>query len=379
MVFLYITSLSGKRINDFMRSALVVARNLGFNVHLACNTTMADENLWNADCERYGVTPHHIDFNRIPYHASNLKALRQLKNLMHDISPDIIHCNTPIGGISGRLVAPRESVVLYQAHGFHFWKGAPLTNWLLYYPVEKILAKKADIILTINHDDEALAQKAMHPRMGVRYVPGVGIRLRNAHGHFGRPSSFIRHKLGISDNATILLSVGELNDNKNHELIVEAMGMLAMKNLHLVILGEGQNAESIKEAAQALGVAPNVHLEGFRTDVDSYYYGADIFVMPSKREGLPVSLMEAMSCGLPCIASDIRGNRDLIENGRNGLLCELTASSFSTAIRTLVDDCALRCLYGKEASEAVQAYSFESSCTVMERVYRELVELANRR
>lgn len=115
-----------------MRSALVVARNLGFNVHLACNTTMADENLWNADCERYGVTPHHIDFNRIPYHASNLKALRQLKNLMHDISPDIIHCNTPIGGISGRLVAPRESVVLYQAHGFHFWKGAPLTNWLLY-------------------------------------------------------------------------------------------------------------------------------------------------------------------------------------------------------------------------------------------------------
>lgn len=362
-----------------MRSSLVTARGLGLDVHIACNTMMADKGLWAADCEQYGVVSHHIDFDRIPYRIGNFKALHQLRELIRILNPDIIHCNTPIGGIVGRFAALDKNVVLYQAHGFHFWRGAPLVNWLLYYPIEKVLSRRTDIILTINHDDRILAQRRMRPRVGVRYVPGVGIRLRNPRDCFGASTSFIRQKLGLSDDAMILLSVGELNANKNHELIIEAMGLMSIRNLHLVILGQGHEAERLTNRAHALGLTSNVHLEGFCSNVDSYYYGADIFVMPSKREGLPVSLMEAMSCGLPCVVSNIRGNRDLIEDGENGFLCDVTASSFSTAIRRLVDNRELRASYGERAAWTVRGYSFESSCSVMKEIYQELSELVDGR
>ena len=127
----------------------------------------------------YNVILHQIDLSRSPYSKDNIKAYEQLCKIIIDENIDVIHCNTPVGGLLGRLASQKCKVkkVIYQAHGFHFYKGALLKNWLLYYPVEKWLAHKTDAIITINKEDYELANKKFHLRKNgkVYYVPGVGI------------------------------------------------------------------------------------------------------------------------------------------------------------------------------------------------------------
>lgn len=125
----------------------------------------------------------------------------------------------------------------------------------------------------------------------------------------------IRKELGIPLNAKVILSVGEVNKNKNHKVGIEALAKLRDKNTYYVICGRGPLMENYKELAQSLGVGDRVVLTGYRTDVADFYKMADVFLFPSFREGLPVAVMEAMASGLPVIATRIRGSSDLLQQG----------------------------------------------------------------
>ena len=105
--------------------------------------------------KKYGAHTVHVDFDRNPLGYKNLLAHKQLNKIVHDGKYDVIHCNTPIGGVLGRLCGWEQKVttIIYQAHGFHFYQGAPLTNWLLYYSVERLLAYWMDILIAINQED----------------------------------------------------------------------------------------------------------------------------------------------------------------------------------------------------------------------------------
>lgn len=376
MRLLYITSQSGRRINDFMRSALVAAHDEGLEIHFASNSNNADPELWASDCEKYHVISHNIPLVRTPWSPGNLKAISQMRELVRKLDPDIIHCNTPIGGIAGRIAATPRQAVLYQAHGFHFWKGAPVKNWAFYYPVEKLLARRTDILLTINHDDCELAKRKMSPRVGVRYVPGVGIRIRPQRLEYGTSAGYVKDKLGLPGESIVVLATGELRSNKNHELAIRAIAAVGDPHIHFAIMGQGGLKGELAELANSLGVSDIVHFLGFCTNVDDYYFGTDIFCMPSKREGLSVALMEAMSCGLPCVVSDIRGNRDLVEDGVSGLVCPQEIDAFANAISALAKDESLRAFYGKAASERVKDFSFEAARMAMRGVYAEMEAIA---
>ena len=219
---------------------------------------------------------------------------------------------------SCRKVRKKGTKVIYTAHGFHFYAGAPLANWLLYYPVEKFCAHWTDALITINTEDYELAKRKFRIKT-IEYVPGVGIDVKKFANDKTNKSEK-RKELGIPVDAFVLLSVGELNVNKNHQIVVRALGNLRDKTIHYVIAGKGGQDKALQELAKEIEVEDQLHLIGFRSDVSELYKMADGYVLPSIREGLNVSVMEAMSSGLPCIVSDIRGNRDMVDVDKGGYL-----------------------------------------------------------
>jgi len=299
-------------IKAFLIPHIQLLREMGYIVDVAGQKDVEDlDNLVNA--------VYDLPFQRNPFSKLNLLASRQLKEIVQRNNYDIIHFHTPVASAFGRCVVRQFRKdglkVLYTAHGFHFYKGAPLLNWLLYYPVERFLARYTDILITINKEDYKRAQTFKAKK--VVYVPGVGVDIAK-YKNTSIDRSQKRNALGIPNEAFVVLSVGELNKNKNHEVAIKAIAKLNKPDIYYVICGKGDNDVYLKNLATSLGVADKVKLLGFRNDIAEIYKIADLFIFPSFREGLPVSVMEAMAAGLPVICSNIRGNIDLIESGKGG-------------------------------------------------------------
>ena len=306
-------------IEQFNKNNILILKSMGYEVHVAGNfkdgNPISDERLeeFKLWIDENDGKWFHIPASRQPLDLNgNGIALRRVLELIHNYHYDFIHCHTPIGSVIGRIAAHKtHTKIIYTAHGFHFYTGAPLKNWFLYYPVEKFLSRWTDILITINKEDYKRAVKFRAEY--VKYVPGVGIDVER----FSSVEVDISAKiveLGLSPNKRIILSVGEVNKNKNHEVVIRAISKIKDLDVQYVIAGEGPQKEYLYRLADNYGV--ELHLVGFRNDIDEIYKMADVYVLPSIREGLNVSLMEAMASHVPCIASKIRGNVDLIKNGR---------------------------------------------------------------
>ena len=373
MKMLYIKHRSGKVMNNFALSAILAARELGIDFTIANNMSMADKEHFKQICEFYGIKMVHIDFDRNPLSPKNLHARKQLLALMREEKYDIMHCNTPSGGMVGRLCAAqmKTSKVIYMAHGFHFWTGAPLKYWVLYYPVERFLAHLTDRIITINKEDFERAKRFHYKKGGKAvYVPGVGIDIQKF--QFDNDvRAKKRNELGIKNNEIMLLSVGELNENKNQKVVIEAIEKLNRKDIKYVICGVGPLEGALKTMARNLGVMEQVIFAGFRTDIKEYYQAADAFVISSFREGLSVSLMEAMSTGIPCIAGSIRGNVDLLPN--SCLLFDVKDSNdlCNKIILAIKPD--VRKKEVEQNTEKVKDYSVQNATTAMKKIYNEVI------
>lgn len=292
---------------------------LGYEVHWAANFSDYKE-----DISKVPIEIHNIDFIRNPFHPGNFKAYIQLMRLLKKQKYDVIHCNSPIGGVLGRICGRQAKVpkIIYTAHGFHFYEGAPLINRSLYKWVEMYLSRKTDILITITKEDynSALHFKKLNKNLEVFYVPGVGIN-RNEIINTGANRKELCENLGVEEDVFFIISAGELNKNKNQKIIIETISNIEdNKKIHYILCGLGPLEEELKELAKEKKVDNQVHFLGFRNDVIKLMKSCDLFVMPSYREGLSRAIMEAMVCGLPVIASKIRGNVDLIEEGKNGYL-----------------------------------------------------------
>lgn len=356
--FLYITHLSGRRFNRIWLSAIIAAQNRGYEVHLACNMENAARPGWDDDCKSLAVYTHQIDFDRNPLGVSNIRAKKQLLDLMRIESFDIVHCNTPVGGLLGRICAHecRVPCVIYQAHGFHFWKGAPIKNWLVYYPVEYILSYYTDVLVTIAVEDFE-ASKTMHAKEN-RLVHGVGIdltqfRIREPHDR----NNELREKFSIPINSFVMLSVGELNKNKNHEIVIRAMARNKNSNDYYVICGEGKLKAYLSHLVSELGLEDHVIFAGFCNNVAEYYRMADLFVFPSLREGIPAAVMEAIACGVPVLTSDIRGIRDIVRDEQYRFN-PLDKKALSDRIQTMKKNKDYSCVHNNY--ESIQMYRFDS-------------------
>ena len=316
-------------IDQFNMPNIALLQKLGYHVDVACNfeqgNTCSDARVaeLKSKLREMNVRCYQIDFARnIKCIGQNIKAYQQVKKLMEQNHYVFCHCHSPIGGVVARIAGHRtKTKVIYTAHGFHFYKGAPIANWLMFYPVEKILSYWTDTLITINQEDYERAKKKFHAGK-TYYLPGIGIDLERFHVGAAQTIQQKRQELGLQPQDVFLLSVGELSDRKNHVVVIEAMKQLIQRHpqLRYFICGQGEKKQELQQLIRKYHLEDHVKLLGFRTDVAELCQAADVFVFPSKQEGLPVALMEAMACGVPVVCSRIRGNTDLVKNGENGYL-----------------------------------------------------------
>lgn len=374
---LFISNLAHS-IGSFSMSGINSAHHLGIDFYMAANWQKTARTTIDSLEDEYHVTIANAPIARSPFAKTNIVAYRQLISLIQKEKIDYIHCNTPVGGMLGRLAGKRCGVkkVIYQAHGFHFYKGSPKLNWLLYYPVEKWLAHYTDAIITINREDYELAKSKLKLRRGgkVYYVPGVGIDT-SLYTQSEVVRAGKRAELGLPPEAFVLISAGELGINKNNTVILSALEKLGRTDIHYVLCGTGEQRETLEKQAAAAGLEKQVHFLGFRNDVKDLYAAADCFVMPSFREGLSRSMMEAMASGLPVVCSDIRGNVDLIEDGENGFLCAPTdCDGFAAAIQRLANDKALREQMKQNNLKKIRKFDISIVEEKMKEIYQEILK-----
>lgn len=368
---LFVATVVKTHIMEFHVPYLKMFKKMGWETEVAARNDFENP----ADCViPYCDVYYNIPFERNPVKLKNLMAYKELKKIIDSGKYDIIHCHTPVGGMLTRLAAKRMrkrgTKVFYTAHGFHFYKGAPAINWLLYYPVEKWLSRYTDVLITINKEDYERAKTFSAGK--VYYVPGVGIDLKKFHvGSVDRVEK--RQEIGVRSNDFLLLSVGELIPRKNHEVVIRALAVLKqngeLNHVEYVICGRGAYESDLKKLAKELRVSDHVHFLGYRSDVSEICNCADLFVFMSYQEGLPVALMEAMACGLSAVCSNIRGNTDLIENNVTGLIANNTPEGVAKAISAMQSDENLRASLASAALQKIRQFDLRDVESQMSKIY----------
>ena len=366
MKILYVTTIS-LTMNSFFKPHIDMLIREGHSVDLACNyKDLALDGLYS----ELGCNFYQIDFSRSPLSPDNIRAYSQLKEVMEKGNYDIVHCHTPNASVITRLLCRKLRKknglkVFYTAHGFHFYKGAPKLNWLVFYPIEKFCSRYTDKLITINKEDYALAKNKFKAKE-VHYVPGVGIDLTKI-DNVQTDRTAKRKELGIPDDAFLTVSVGELSRRKNHELVIEAMSEMKDTNIHYIIVGNGPLEMYLKGCADKLGLTDRVHFMGYRSDVSELYKASDLCCFPSVHEGLPVAIMEAMACGLPVICSRIRGNTDLIDENGGILFDCFSKEECLNAIETIKTRNMRQ--IGDYNRELAKQYSVENITSIIKNIY----------
>lgn len=370
---LFVATLVKNHIAEFHLPYLKLFKQMGWETAVAAKNDYDDpSDCVIANCDRF----YNVPFERSPLKKENLAAYRAVSKIIREGDFDLIHCHTPVGAMVARLAArtarKKGTKVIYTAHGLHFYKGAPALNWLIYFPVEWVLAPLTDVLITINQEDYARARKILRAKKVV-YIPGVGIDTARFQGREDRGAA-LRQALGIPGDATVLLSVGDLNKNKNHRAVIEALSRLENRDLQYVVCGRGPLKEELENYAASLGLGDRVRFMGYRDDVAEFYAMADVFVFPSFREGLSVSVMEAMASGLPIACSRIRGNTDMVEQDVNGYLFDPAHVTGIADAIAMLESSEKRQSISKNNREKAESFDLSAIVGQYRQIYLEAVE-----
>lgn len=378
---LYIASAAKKHICHFHLPYIKWFKEKGCIVHAAAGDDFEEGEKKDIP---YSDRFYRLPISRSPFRFGNIKAYRYLKKLIRENRYDLICCNTPVGAALGRLAARKArkktgTKVAYISHGFHFYEGCPKI-YMLYYLIEKFLVPYTDAVVTINKEDYRVAVKLCanrKHRTKVYYVHGMGVDTKK-YVSCTCSREKIREMLGIPQEATVLVSVSEINRNKNLAVTIKALAHLcsdmkpsAKTELYYIICGIGEELAANRELAKELGIADRVRFLGYRHDIEIILHAADIFLFPSIREGLGMAPIEAMSAGLPVIASDIRGVREYAVDGYNSILIKdpMDVKGFAKAVRSLCDEKSVRQKMGKNAAESVKNFDLEYSMKAFAQIF----------
>lgn len=369
-------------IDLFNMDNIHILQSLGFQVDVACNfkngSITSNERVeeFKKELRELGVNIHDIPIPRSMFKINDiLKSLILTKRLYNNNNYQFVHCHSPIGGVVSRLAAityrKRGLKVIYTAHGFHFFKGAPLKNWILFYPIEKICSNWTDVLITINNEDFNIANDKFKAN-NVIYVPGIGVHVDEIQNQKIDIDS-MRKELGLKSDDYVIMSIGQISIRKNQKVIIEAISLINNPKVKYVIVGFGELEEELQNLANKLNVIDRVIFTGYRQDAKALLHCADLFAFPSLQEGLPASLMEAMSVGLPVVCSDIRGNNDLIENDIGGYLCNSNDyKSFAKKIDYLLNNKDIALKMGKYNQNNILNYDTKVVIDEMKNIYNGL-------
>lgn len=356
MKILYVTTVGSTM--GFFKSLIYDLLQNGASVDIATNIDASSV----PQCYyEWGCNVFNISTSRSPFSLGNFRAIKQIRKLAKNY--DIVHCHTPLASMAARigcrrLRKKRGLKLIYTAHGFHFYTGSPIMNWIVYYPIEKICSRWTDAIITINKEDYELSRKRFS-RCNNLMINGIGIDYHRFH-NCKIDINAKREELNIPLSSFVVISVGELNDNKNHKVVIEAISKTGISDIHYIIAGKGSINQKLKELAEKLGV--NLHLLGSRDDVDELFRASNLNAFPSIREGFGLAAVEGMASGLPLVCGDNRGTRCYAIDGMNSIICKKnTPEEYSNAIKRFYYD---RELLNKMSINSVEtAKKFDRSST----------------
>lgn len=376
---LFITTIGGF-LSQFEMNQVRILQGMGYEVHYASDFNNNFYEFDEIDLIREGVIIHRIDIKKKPHRIiSNTKATRQIKEIINKYNIDVIHCNNPLGGVCGRVAAVSSRIkplVIYTAHGFHFYKGASFINWLSIYPIEVILARFTNVLLTINNEDYRRAMKLDIRKDGfVAKVNGMGVDSKRF-----KPMPEIRNEvrgeLCVPNNAFHIVTAAELNDNKNQKVVIEALANCPYKNIYYSMCGIGENRNRLEELINKLGIEDRVKILGYRTDMERVLQSADVFAFPSIREGLGIAGVEALMCDVPVIALDNRGTREYVRHMTNGLVCKNNSvDSFLNAIMCLYENPKFLNKLSANGRQSVKRFSKTSVNNRFRKIYAKIDSL----
>lgn len=371
-------------IDQFNRVNIRILQELGYEVHIIANfqtgNTTSNERNWKNKKElaEMNIIVHDLLIDRHFLKFANLKAYRETKSIIVSENFDLIHCHSPIGGVITRLAARKVRTggtkVIYTAHGFHFFKGGPKKNFVLYYPVEKFLSRFTDCLITINSEDFRLATDKLFHAKKLEWVNGVGIDLEKFIPVSEHAKEELRDSYGYQKDDFMMICVAELNKNKHQDLLINMMDRLVKKvpAAKLLLVGQGPLRKEYEDQIARLGIEEHISLLGYREDVPELMQAADAAVSASKREGLPVNVMEAMATGLPLVVADCRGSRDLVKDGENGYIIGVNdAEKFSDRLEELYRSKDKREVFGKMSLAFIKKYSQQTVKKQLRKIYLE--------
>ena len=313
-----------------------------------------------------------------PISSGNLAAFRLLRRILRDGRYDLVHCHSPSAGAIARLAVrslPRKSrpVVFYTAHGFHFFRGAPKAYWLLVFPLERLLARFTDCLLVMNDEDFDTVTRHRFRAGRIVHVPGVGVDLDALDAACAvSDKKSLREKHGYQDSDFLLFYAAELSERKNQGMLLDALARLipAIPSVRLLLAGRDLLAGALQADAEQRGLAARVDFLGHRENIAEWLLLSDAVAASSRQEGLPVNLIEAMACGLPVIATAVRGHVDLIRNGVNGMLVPGDdAETLVDAVLRFYNDPGFADAMAAQAVQDARAYSLARVLEVVGDLY----------
>lgn len=372
-----------------MKKVLFVANNKGFTNFNAPYMQWFKSQGWIVDnatpgrmSVETGLVDNHfdIDITASPLSPKNISAYRQLKSIIDKGNYDIVHVHTPMGAVLGRLASVKArkkgTKVIYTAHGFHFFKGAPLKNWLMYYPIERILAGLTDCLVTINDEDYEFSRRKKLSKGEIFHIDGVGVNLKKFHPINEEEKLQLRGKYGLKKDDFVALFIGRPTHDKNHEMLLNAMPEIikAVPNIKVLCAGEGVLRKHCINRAAELGISQHIDFIGPRADIPDLCRVSDIHISTSLREGLAVGNIEAMATGCPLVISDIRGHKEVCKDKRNGFLFPLDRPDILIeSINRLAHDKELLSKISATNIKDAQAFSVEREVERMGEIYRLLM------
>lgn len=364
-----LTATVQSHICQFHKPLVEVLHENGCEVHVAAKNNLAEKNGLKLD---FVEKVYDVPFSRSPKSKDNLKAYKVLKRIIDNGNYDVIHCNTPMGGIVTRLAAGQArkqgTKVYYTAHGFHFYKGAPKKNWMIFYPIEKMFSRLTDILITITHEDYVLATKKFHCK--IAHIHGVGVNEERYYPVSLEEQSKLKSELGFTKEKRILLCVGELLPNKNQKMAIRAMKTIVQKFPETVLLlaGNGPEKENLEKEIVQCGMQEHIKMLGYCNYLEKYQRIADVSLACSYREGLPLNLVEAMLTQNSVVASVNRGHKELIQNGKNGYLV-LNEQDMADRVCDLLKDRMLSVRIGVAARAYAVSYGFANVKKELNEIY----------
>ena len=364
-----LTATVQSHICQFHKPLVEVLHENGCEVHVAAKNNLAEKNGLKLD---FVEKVYDVPFSRSPKSKDNLKAYKILKRIIDNGNYDVIHCNTPMGGIVTRLAAGQArkqgTKVYYTAHGFHFYKGAPKKNWMIFYPIEKMFSRLTDILITITHEDYVLATKKFHCK--IAHIHGVGVNEERYYPVSLEEQSKSKSELGFTKEKRILLCVGELLPNKNQKMAIRAMKTIVQKFPETVLLlaGNGPEKENLEKEIVQCGMQEHIKMLGYCNYLEKYQRIADVSLACSYREGLPLNLVEAMLTQNSVVASVNRGHKELIQNGKNGYLV-LNEQDMADRVCDLLKDRMLSVRIGVAARAYAVSYGFANVKKELNEIY----------